>query len=236
MSASQTSAPAPRSRRAWWWAAAAAVVVAAVVLWLVLHGGASDAASGGGTPSASGSTSASAPAASTSPSSGPAATPGATQGPTPSPSKVAPSPEPSVSVPVPPIDNRKPTQAPAHASATSAGVTVRVTRFASVTTKGTGPGELSGPGVAVTIELRNDGSTTFDASAVTVSVYAGAAGTPLATVDSDPANAPVADVPKGATRSGTYVFRVTDPNAVFAVFVDLAPDAAPIVFQGLRLS
>lgn len=141
-------------------------------------------------------------------------------------------------VPVPPIDARPPVVVPPDEVVDAGGVQVTLTGFTNVTTSGTGPGEISGPGVEVAISITNTGSEAADLSALTVNVYQGAEGIPLATVTSDQDNRPVpAKLDAGATSTGTYRFVSTgSDDEVYAVVIDVSPDTAPVVYQGVHPS
>ena len=141
-------------------------------------------------------------------------------------------------VPVPPADARPPVVVPPDAAATTGDVQVSLTGFTSVTTSGDGPGEISGPGVEVAISITNTGAQAVDLSALTVNVYKGAEGVPLATVMSDPDNRPApASVKAGQTVTASYRFaEAGSADDVYAVVVDVAPEVAPVVYQGVHPS
>ncbi|WP_028047336.1 hypothetical protein [Cellulomonas sp. URHE0023] len=141
-------------------------------------------------------------------------------------------------VPVPPIDSRPPVVVPPDEVAVTGDVQVEMTGFTSVTNKGEGPGEISGPGVEVAISVKNTGTSSVDLAALTVNVYQGAEGIPLATVTSDPGNRPTpATVKPGETVSGTYRYSTTgSADEVYAVSIDVAPDLPPVIYQGVHPS
>jgi hypothetical protein len=92
-----------------------------------------------------------------------------------------------------------------------------------VTVKGQGPGELSGPGVALTLQVTNGSSRPLDLDAVTVS--AGIRGEEASSSDAAPARPLGGRLAPGAKARGVYVF-VLPPGArrPVAVVVSLAPD------------
>jgi len=167
----------------------------------------------------------------------PAATSTAAASPTPSaspaPPRVVPTAPPGVVVPVPP-DDRTPVVAPPRAAAEVAGVSVTVS-VEAVTSQATVPGEVAGPAYALTVVLTNEGTTPYDPTLLQVSLYAGADGVPLATVDTDPRVAvPTAAVRPGTRATATYVYVAPTPEVMpLAAVVDLSPELAPVVHQGL---
>jgi hypothetical protein len=72
-----------------------------------------------------------------------------------------------------------------------------------------GPGEIAGPALFITVELRNGSNAPLDTSAAFVSLVdsAGQTSVPLTT---DPYRPLPASVAPGARASATYVFRVAD--------------------------
>jgi hypothetical protein len=218
-------APSPRRPLLVWLIAVAAVLVAIAVSLTVSHGSVAPAAStsvGASTP-----TSTRATPRSTAPTgtSAPSVTPSA--------SDASASPA-STGVPVPPLgtlpavtgDDSAPVQL-------SSGVTVSLVSVRAVTAKGTGPGELSGAGLAVTIDVRNSSKASVDLSGAGVTLYTGTAGTPGAAVLTDPSasSLPVTLAP-GRSSQATYVFVAGNrAGTPVAVQVLLSPTLAPVVFQ-----
>ena len=91
---------------------------------------------------------------------------------------------------------------------------------------GHGPGEVSGPGVAVKVRVQNSGSGAFDLDGLAVNAsYGGGAGTPAAPSDSSPAKPLHGSLKAGASASGTYVFLVP-ASARSHVRVDVSSSSA----------
>ncbi len=227
--------PVTRGARRWWVGGAALAVLAVGVVVAVSASGDDDepAARATTTPSATAVTTAAATPSATPAPAGPAPTVPPTSSAEPRPAPTA-SGGPAVVVPVPPIGDRTPTVAPPEGVAEVGGVGVAV-QVESVTSQGNGPGEVSGPAYALTVVLTNSSDEAYDPATLQVSLYAGADGVPLATVDSDPrAATPSAPLAPGKRATATYVFVAPDPQVLpLAAVVDLSPRLAPVVHQGL---
>ena len=97
-------------------------------------------------------------------------------------------------VPVPPIDSRPPVVAPPDQVVDVGGVHVTLTGLTNVTTRARVRGRSPDPASRSRSRSRTPGSEArSDLSALTVNVYQGADGIPLATVTSDQDNRPVPD-------------------------------------------
>lgn len=130
-----------------------------------------------------------------------------------SPSSGSASPQPTTSSVGPASPTMRPTHAarPLRSTATfDPAVTVHVASIKAVTVKGRGPGELSGPAVAVTLVLVNGTSKPLDATNSVVTATYGASRTPAVDSSSSPSNPWRGTVAAGGTSSGTYVFLVPD--------------------------
>lgn len=150
-----------------------------------------------------------------------ASSPGSTAGPGASPQSTAGTPS---LTPVP--SKARTTLPPAAPSRTVAvGGTARTVLLSSrnVTVSGQGPGELSGPGVALTLQVTNGSSSPLDLDAVTVS--ASIRGQEASSSDSAPAKPFTGRLAPGAKAQGVYVF-VLPPGGrrPVGVLVSLAPD------------
>lgn len=115
-------------------------------------------------------------------------------------------------------------------AALAASVEVRVVDVEAVEVTGRGPGQMSGPAVAVTVEVANDGPVDLAVAGVAVSLaYAGSEAPP---VDGPPADPVVGPVPAGTDVRGTYVFIVPeDERDGLTVRVGLASQPV-VVFTG----
>jgi hypothetical protein len=92
-----------------------------------------------------------------------------------------------------------------------------------VTVKGQGPGELSGPGVALTLQVTNGSSRPLDLDAVTVT--AGVRGEEASSSDAAPAKPFSGRLQPGTKAQGVYVFVLpTGASRPVGVVVSLAPD------------
>ncbi|GAB2691644.1 hypothetical protein [Thalassiella azotivora] len=111
------------------------------------------------------------------------------------------------------------------------GLTVRVAQVSSVQVRGQGPGELSGPAVAVTVQVDNASSVPLDVPGVTVTLaYGDTEATPSS---AEPAAPAVGPVPAGGSVTGTYVFLVPEEQrSSVLVRVGLAGSRPVVVFTG----
>jgi ABC-type Fe3+-hydroxamate transport system substrate-binding protein len=93
----------------------------------------------------------------------------------------------------------------------------------NVTVSGQGPGELSGPGVALTLRVTNGSSSPLDLDAVTVS--ASIRGQEASSSDAAPAKPFSGRLAPGANAEGVYVFVLpAGARRPVGVVVSLAPD------------
>jgi hypothetical protein len=93
----------------------------------------------------------------------------------------------------------------------------------SVTVAGQGPGELSGPGVALTLKVTNPSGPSLDLGAVTVT--ADVAGQEASPSTAAPARPLTGTLRPGGTATGVYVFVLPAGTArPVAVVVSLAPE------------
>jgi hypothetical protein len=112
------------------------------------------------------------------------------------------------------------------------GVTARLASIEAVQTEAHLPGEISGPGVAITVEIANAGSQPVDVDNVVVDLIGpdGGSATPIVDPDRPPLDGEVAP---GATARGTYVFTISEEDrqdvTLTVSFSALAPTA---VFAG----
>lgn len=112
------------------------------------------------------------------------------------------------------------------------GVTVALTTLDSITTTAELPGEIAGPGVAVTVQIVNSGGDAIDLGAVVVDL-ADAAGTPALPMTTSPAAPFSGSLAAGGTASGVYVFTLpTGYTAPVTISVSYSVDAPVVVFTG----
>lgn len=111
------------------------------------------------------------------------------------------------------------------------GVTVRLARLQAVEVTGQGPGELSGPAVAVTVEVVNASSEPLDVAGIAVSMaYGDTEASPVSAAPAAPVTGPVAPA---STVTGTYVFLVpADQRSSVLVRVGTAASQPVVLFTG----
>lgn len=104
------------------------------------------------------------------------------------------------------------------------GVTTTVTSWKEVDATAEVPGDVAGPGIAVTVELRNGSDAPIDASSLVVGALAeGATAPPNSGPPSDPLEGTLAP---GDEARGVYVFRVPE-QGVEDVVVDIQTGFSP---------
>lgn len=216
----QGQAPTRRRRRRL--AGAAAVVVAAVLVAVVavLTGG--DGNGGDRAVPATSSTSAPTP---------PAAAPAA-----PSTSEPGPEPEPVDGEPAPGGTDGVPPTMPAAAldqAVEQAGITGSVVSVQAVDGRATGPGDVAGPALMVTLRLVNGTAEALSLDAVSVNLSTGEARAPASPLG-DPRRAPfTGTLSAGGSAEGVYVFRAaTGDRDRVDVEVGYRPGQAIAVFSG----
>jgi hypothetical protein len=111
-------------------------------------------------------------------------------------------------------------------------VSARIAQVNAVQATATLPGEVSGPAVAVTLEITNSSAQAIGLDSVTATLT-DAAGNPASPIAADP-SAPLSGVlDPGATNSGTYVFTVpADQRNPVTVTVNYSAGAPTLVFTG----
>jgi len=85
------------------------------------------------------------------------------------------------------------------------GLAVRVTGESETTLTGSVPGEVSGPGVLVTVTFRNGSTVPVDLDGIRVAA-SGPGGTPAPSVDGPPAKAPTGILAPEGTAQGSFAF------------------------------
>lgn len=111
-------------------------------------------------------------------------------------------------------------------------VSARIAGVTAVQATATLPGEVSGPAVAVNLEITNGSAQAIGLDSVTVTLT-DAAGNPAGSMAADP-SAPLSGVlDAGATKAGTYVFTVpADQRNPVTVTVTYSSGAPTLVFTG----
>jgi len=113
------------------------------------------------------------------------------------------------------------------------GVTARLVSVGAFDARAQHPGEISGPALAVTVELTNEGTTPASLDTVAVSVFAGADAAPAAPI-ADGATAPLSGrLDAGSSARATYTFTVpTGSRDVLAVTVSYGDGGGTAIFSG----
>lgn len=113
------------------------------------------------------------------------------------------------------------------------GVSARVTRIESVDGEARGPGEVAGPALRVTLEIKNSSKKDVAMSSALTNLYYGKKRLP-ASVLSGPGVEPFpASVAAGRTAAGRYVFGVPDRGRdPVVVEFSLTTDAPTVEFEG----
>jgi hypothetical protein len=112
------------------------------------------------------------------------------------------------------------------------GLTVELASIAAVQAEAKGPGEISGPGLRVTVAAANDGEDAVSLDSVVVFLSYGSDRTPATQFTSS--SEPLAgDLSPGSSRQGTYVFTVpTDQRDDVRVEVSYTGSAPTVAFTG----
>lgn len=217
------------SRRRWQLAAAAVVVLllagGGVALALrpsptppgASAGSSSPAPSSSSTPAASPSTSATSPSPTTDASPSPSAS--AT-------SSAAPGDDGSARPSAPPVPLDEP-------ATPRAGVDVRLASIEKVEGLATIPGEVGGPSLRITVEVRNDTAEAVSLTSAVTNLYMGPDRVPAIGLMSPGASPLPTSVAPGASATGVWVFNVPeDQRSQVAVEFDLAVDSQVVLFEG----
>lgn len=118
-------------------------------------------------------------------------------------------------------------------SATPAdGLSVRIDKVEAIDAKAQGPGEVSGPAVAVTVTIRNTTAKDFDLGLFAINLE-DSKGLPGAGMVGPPASWLSKSVAAGAKATGVYVFSVPAKNRQpIRVSVSANPGLPTVVFEG----
>lgn len=112
------------------------------------------------------------------------------------------------------------------------GVTIALGKAEKITTEAKLPGEIAGPGLALTFTITNDSDAAIDVSSVVVDV-ADAAGIPAIGMTAAPSAPFTGDVAAGTRATGVYVITLpagsTDPISISVTYSSQAPI---VVFTG----
>ncbi len=203
----------PGGTRKWWFIGAAAVVTVALV-WAIAAG-----AFGGRTGGAL-------PSPSPTPTAGPVTTP---------------VPEPSLASPTatgtPTVEpTRKATSVKTgidDVAETSPGVTASVIRVEAVSGEARGPGEIAGPALRVTINLKNASEKAIRTELGLINLYYGRDRSPAGLLSGPGATPFPEQIPAGGSGTGTSVFNVpTAGRDTIEIEFSYSTDAAVVIFKG----
>lgn len=112
------------------------------------------------------------------------------------------------------------------------GVRVDITDVSAITASSTGPGEVAGPAVAVTVGVVNDTDAVFDLARVSVNLT-DSEGLPGSGMTGEPARWLTGSLEPGASAEGIYVFTVAeDHRDPVHVEVSVDPTLPTVVFTG----
>jgi hypothetical protein len=115
------------------------------------------------------------------------------------------------------------------------GVSVRLVSVTEVTARASGPGEISGPALAVTVQVTDAGPAAVSLDALAVNVYGGAMGSPASRMR-DGATQPLhGSLAPGHSEIATYVFavpRAQRDQVTVTVALGAGPGSHTAVFSG----
>ncbi|OAH48804.1 DUF4352 domain-containing protein [Microbacterium oleivorans] len=113
------------------------------------------------------------------------------------------------------------------------GPTVSVRRIESVTGEAVLPGEVSGPAVRVTVEVKNGSTKPIDLTTAAVTLFAGSSDLQASPVTKPAGRAFPSEVAPGKTAEGAFVFELPEgQRADVRIEVDLSVSDPLIAFEG----
>lgn len=111
-------------------------------------------------------------------------------------------------------------------------VSARITSVKAITAKAQGPGEITGPAVAVTLQVTNGSKRALEVDRVTVNL-ADSHGNPGSPMSSDPASPFSGSIEPGGRATGTYVFSVgADLRSPITLSMSYTTEAPVVLFVG----
>ncbi len=109
---------------------------------------------------------------------------------------------------------------------------MQVTDVRAVSTEARFPGEIAGPGIAVTVHVVNSSSDAIDLDNAIVDVR-GADGTRAVEVSGSPASPMSGSLPSGQEASGVYVFTIPrDQRNPISIRFSYAAETPTVLFVG----
>jgi hypothetical protein len=116
---------------------------------------------------------------------------------------------------------------------TETGVRVTLRSWEPVTIKSGAPGEIGGPGVAITVRVVNGSTSSLDLSNVVADLQYGDQRTPAIRSDRSPTDAFSGILDPGDRATATYAFRIdADDRDKVTLLVSLNPEVPLVVFEG----
>ncbi len=111
-------------------------------------------------------------------------------------------------------------------------VSAAITSVSAVTATGVGPGEITGPAVAVTVKITNESAEPFDLDSVFVDLTDSTGGPGQPSI-SNPAMPLTGELAAGSNAEGVYVFRVPeDARKPVTILVSNTMAAKVVSFVG----
>jgi hypothetical protein len=113
------------------------------------------------------------------------------------------------------------------------GIVARVTKVEAIESTASGPGQIAGPAVRITLSIDNGSNQSLALDGVVVNMYLGAERSPALPLD-DPTQMPFAGtVEPSASAAGVYVFSVPEDSRD-SVVIELGyqPGAPLLLFTG----
>ncbi|MFJ6678200.1 DUF4352 domain-containing protein [Microbacterium sp. NPDC091382] len=127
---------------------------------------------------------------------------------------------------LPPVDFDAP-------AAVAGGPTVSVSRIESVRGEAVLPGEVSGPAVRVTVEVKNGSEKSIDLTTAAVTLYAGSTDLQASPITKPAGRAFPSEVGPGKTVEGAFVFELPESQRTdVRIEVDLSVSDPLIAFEG----
>jgi hypothetical protein len=115
----------------------------------------------------------------------------------------------------------------------SPGLTAAIASLEAVDGEATGPGEIAGPSVRVTISIANTTDEPADLTGAVVTAYSGEDLAPALELREPGGRALPATVAPGATATGVFVFQIEpERRDIVRIMLDTAVGIDPLVFAG----
>ncbi len=108
--------------------------------------------------------------------------------------------------------------------AINSGIFVTVSEPREVNIEAIGPGEISGAGIALTVQIRNESESPLDLSGLAVNALYGAV--PADTTMAEPSDPLTGSLAPGKDATGVYVFRTPDGAASNALRIEVEHNGA----------